>query len=140
MGALLVHVALLVFLIAVGFIVPAPAAEGGMPVVLGEVPEAGGMDAPSLVEVDVMPEEVAPEAPDVTEQEFLTQDVEETVALQPETDAKKKEEEKPEKTEEARKLAEAQAERERREAEEAARRRASALTFARSRSPGNDSA
>lgn len=127
-GALLVHVALLVFLIAVGFIVPAPAAEGGMPVVLGEVPEAGGMDAPSLVEVDVMPEEVAPEAPDVTEQEFLTQDVEETVALQPETDAKKKEEEKlekteAEKTEEARKLAEAQAERERREAEEAARRR-----------------
>ena len=99
MGALLVHVALLVFLIAVGFIVPAPAAEGGMPVVLGEVPEAGGMDAPSLVEVDVMPEEVAPEAPDVTEQEFLTQDVEETVALQPETDVKKKEEEKPEKTE-----------------------------------------
>ena len=125
-GALLVHVALLVFLIAVGFIVPAPAAEGGMPVVLGEVPQAGGMDDPSLVEVDVMPEEVAPEIPDATEQVFLTQDMEETVALQPE--AGRKEEEKPEKTEaekaeEARKLAEEKAERERREAEEAARRR-----------------
>lgn len=129
LGALLVHVALLVFLIAVGFIIPAPAAEGGMPVVLGEVPEAGGMDDPSLVEVDVIPEEVAPDISDVTEQDILTQDLEETVALQPKTETKKREEtEKPEKTEaekaeEARKLAEAKAERERREAEEAARRR-----------------
>lgn len=128
-GALLVHVALLVFLIAVGFIVPVPAAEGGMPVVLGEVPEAGGADDPSLVEVDVMPEEVAPEVSEAMEQDVLTQDMEETVALQPKTEAERKEEiKKPEKTEaekaeEARKLAEAKAERERREAEEAARKR-----------------
>ncbi len=127
-GALLVHVALLVFLIAVSFIVPAPAAEGGMPVVLGEVPEAGGMDEPSLVEVDVMPEEVAPEVMETVEQDILTQDMEETVALQPKTETEKEEVKEPEKTEaekaeEARKLAEAKAERERREAEEAARKR-----------------
>ena len=129
-GALLVHVAVIVFLVVMGFIVPVPAEEGGMPVMLGEVPEAGGRAEPELVEVDVMPEEIRPEEPQVAEeQELLTQDVEETVALEPKSESKKKEEvKKPEKTEaekaeEARRLAEAKAERERKEAEEAARKR-----------------
>lgn len=127
-GALLVHVALLVFLIAVGFIVPAPAAEGGMPVVIGEVAEAGGADEPSLVEVDVLPEEVIPEVTDAPEEDILTQDMEETVALKPAKTPEKEEMEKREKTEaekaeEVRKLEEAKAERKRREAEETARKR-----------------
>lgn len=128
-GALLVHVVLIVFLLWAGFIVPAPAEEGGMPVMLGEVPDAWGTADPSLVDVDVMPEETEPLPQETSEQEIMTQDMEETVALKPETKSVKKEEvNKPEKTEaekaeEARKLAEAKAERERKEAEEAARRK-----------------
>ena len=106
-GAILVHVALIAFLICAGFIVPVPAEEGGMPVMLGEVPDAWGTADPSLVDVEL----------------------EETVALKPETKSTKKDKvKKPEKTEaekaeEARRLAEAKAERERKEAEEAARRK-----------------
>lgn len=128
-GALLVHVVLIVFLLWAGFIVPAPAEEGGMPVMLGEVPDAWGTADPSLVDVDVMPEETEPLPQETSEQEIMTQDMEETVALKPETKSVKKEEvKKPEKTEaekaeEARKLAEVKAERERKEAEEAARRK-----------------
>ena len=128
-GALLVHVVLIVFLIWAGFIVPAPAEEEGMPVMLGEVPEAWGLADPSLVDVDVMSEVVESLSQEAVEQEIITQDMEETVALESETESSKKEEVKePEKTEaekaeEARKLAEAKAERERKEAEEAARRK-----------------
>lgn len=149
-GALLVHVAFIVLLILVGFALPEPEEEGGVPVMLGEVPDALGAADPSLVKVDVMPEEVAPPAPapepePVEQEEIITQEVEETVAIKPKTEPKKKKEEvkkkevvkkkeevkkpvKPEKTEaekaeEARKLAEAKAERERKAAEEAARKR-----------------
>ena len=88
-----------------------------MPVMLGEVPDAGGFSDPSLVDVEVMPEAApVPEVEEATEPELLTQDYEETVALEPEkTEA--------EKAEEARLKAEAEAERKRKEAEEAARRR-----------------
>lgn len=143
-GALLVHVAFIVLLILVGFALPEPEEEGGVPVMLGEVPDALGAADPSLVKVDVMPEEVAPPAPapepePVEQEEIITQEVEETVAIKPKTEPKKKKEVvkkkeevkkpvKPEKTEaekaeEARKLAEAKAERERKAAEEAARKR-----------------
>lgn len=145
-GAVLVHVCLLLFLLWAGFAVPVPPDEGGMPVMLGEVPEAGGLADPSLVEVETMPEEVATPEPEVTEpveQEMLTQEVEETVAIPPKTTPKKEQpKEKPkkkevkkteapkkpekteaEKAEEARRLAAAKAEKERREAEEAARKR-----------------
>lgn len=125
---MLVHVALVAFLILVGFTVPEPLEEDGMPVMLGEVPDASGAADPSLVKVDVMPEEVADRVEEASEQDIITQDVEETVALKPKAEPEKKEVKKPEKTaaekaEEARKLAEAKAEKERREAEEAARRR-----------------
>lgn len=135
-GALLVHVAIIALLILVGFAMPKPSEEDGIPVMLGEVPDALGDADPSLVKVDVMPEEVAPDVQEPTEQDIITQEDEETVVLKPKTEPKKKQEvkkpeiKKPEKTaaekaEEARKLAEAKAEKERREAEEAARQRVS---------------
>ena len=130
-GALLVHVAFILLLILVGFVLPEQQDEDGMPVMLGEVPNAFGSADPSLVKVDVMPETVAPKVQETVEQEMLTQEDEETVVIKPKAEPKKKEEvkkkpEKPEKTEaekaeEARKLAEAKAERERREAEEIGR-------------------
>ena len=126
-GALVVHVAIIALLILVGFTPPEPSEEGGVPVMLGEVPDALGAADPSLVKVDVMPEETAPQVQETVEQDIITQETEETVAIKPKAEPKKKEEvKKPEKTEaekaeEARKLAAAKAERERKEAEEAAR-------------------
>ena len=130
-GALLVHVAFILLLILVGFALPEQQDEDGMPVMLGEVPNAFGSADPSLVKVDVMPETVAPKVQETVEQEMLTQEDEETVVIKPKAEPKKEEvKKKPEKSEkteaekaeEARKLAEAKAERERREAEEAARK------------------
>ena len=116
-GAVLVHVLLVCFLFLMSFQRPLPEEESGMPVMLGEVPDAGGFADPSLVDVEVMPEAApVPEVEEATEPELLTQDYEETVSLEPEkTEA--------EKAEEARLKAEAEAERMRKEAEEAARRR-----------------
>ena len=128
-GALLVHVAFVVLLLLVGFTMPKQEEEEGVPVLMGEVPDASGLADPSLVKVDVMPEETSPQVQEAVEQEMITQEDEETVTLKPKAETeKKKETPKPEKTEaekaeEARKLAEAKAEKERREAEEAARRR-----------------
>ena len=128
-GALVVHVAIIALLILVGSTLPEPSEEGGVPVMLGEVPDALGPADPSLVKVDVMPEETAPQVQETVEQDIITQETEETVAIKPKAEPKKKEEvKKPEKTEaekaeEARKLAAAKAERERKEAEEAARKR-----------------
>ena len=122
-GALVVHVAIIALLILVGFTPPEPSEEGGVPVMLGEVPDALGAADPSLVKVDVMPEETAPQVQETVEQDIITQETEETVAIKPKAEPKKKEEvKKPEKTEaekaeEARKLAAAKAERERKEAE-----------------------
>lgn len=144
-GALLVHVAVILLLWMVGFTVPQQQEEGGVPVMLGETMQSAGTLDPSLVEVDVMPDEVAPveeSVPEEVEQDLLTQEVEETVAIPPKEEApekvvkkepkkepKKKPEKKlkkapvkPEKTEaekaeEARKLAEAKAEKVRKEAE-----------------------
>ena len=126
LGAVLVHVAFIIFLFLMGFTLPEPQEESGVPVMLGDVPQASGWSDPSLVEVETMPaEEVVPQ--DAMEQELITQDLEETVALTPESEkeAEKSEKTEAEKAEEARRLAEERAERERREAEEAARRRVS---------------
>ena len=148
LGALLVHVAVIALLILVSFTVPQPDEDaGGVPVMMGNVESARGFDDPSLVDVDVLdedaaaPAETAPELP--SEQDLLTQTVEETVTLKPKTEEPKKETvkpkevakpkepvKKPEKTEaekaaEAKRLAEEKAERERKAAEEAARKRVS---------------
>lgn len=127
-GALLVHVVVIALLILVGFTLPEQSEEGGVPVMMGETSDAWGAADPSLVEVETMPEEAAPEVPEEAEQEMLTQEDEETVAIKPKTEEKKKEIKKPEKTEaekaeEARKLAAEKSERERKAAEEAARKR-----------------
>ena len=116
-GAVLVHVLLVCFLFLMSFQRPLPGEESGMPVMLVDAPDAGGFSDPSLVDVEVMPQaDPFPEVEDAAEPELLTQDYEETVALEPEkTEA--------EKAEEARLKAEAEAERARKEAEEAARRR-----------------
>ncbi|MDO4163338.1 MAG: TonB family protein [Bacteroides sp.] len=126
-GALLVHIAFFALLLLVGFTLPEQQEEDGMPVMLGDVPDALGMADPSLVEVDVAPEITAPQVQESAEQDLITQEDEETVAIKPKTETKK-ETKKPEKTEaekaeEARKLAAEKAERERKEAEEAARKR-----------------
>jgi len=76
-GALLVHVAFILLLILVGFVLPEQQDEDGMPVMLGEVPNAFGSADPSLVKVDVMPETVAPKVQETVEQEMLTQEDEE---------------------------------------------------------------
>lgn len=90
-GALLVHVVVIALLILVGFTLPEQSEEGGVPVMMGEVPDAWGAADPSLVEVDVMPEETAPEMPEEVEQDMLTQEEEETVAIKPKAEEKKKE-------------------------------------------------
>ena len=130
-GALLVHVAFIALLILVSIVMPKHSEEEGIPVMLGEVPDAFGNADPSLVEVNVLPEETAaPKVQEAAEQDMITQEDEETVAIKPKAEPKKKEVKKPEKTaaekaEEARKLAEAKAERDRKTAEEAARKRVS---------------
>ena len=77
-GALVVHVAIIALLILVGFTLPEPSEEGGVPVMLGEVPDALGAADPSLVKVDVMPEETAPQVQETVEQDIITQETEET--------------------------------------------------------------
>ena len=116
-GGLLVHVVVLSLLILVGFTLPEQSEEGGVPVMMGETSDAWGVADPSLVEVETMPEETAPEVPEEAEQEMLTQEDEETVAIKPKAEEKKREIKKPEKTEAEK------AERERKAAEEAARKR-----------------
>ena len=116
-GALLVHVVVIALLILVGFTLPEQSEEGGVPVMMGETSDAWGAADPSLVEVETMPEEAAPEVPEEAEQEMLTQEDEETVAIKPKAEEKKKEIKKSEKTEAEK------AERERKAAEEAARKR-----------------
>lgn len=95
LGALLVHVAVIALLILVSFTVPQPDEDaGGVPVMLGNVESARGFDDPSLVDVDILPEEPEAPAPAETqpelpsEQDLLTQTEEETVVLKPKTEPK----------------------------------------------------
>ena len=92
------HVVVIALLILVGFTLPEQSEEGGVPVMMGETPDAWGAADPSLVEVETMPEEAAPEMPEEAEQEMLTQEDEETVAIKPKAEEKKKEVKKPEKS------------------------------------------
>ena len=81
-GALLVHLCLLLLLFLVGFTIPKPQEEGGVSVMLGEVPNAFGETSPELIEVDVLPEEIPSQPVEQPEQPLLTQEVEETVAIE----------------------------------------------------------
>lgn len=111
-----VHVCLIALLFLVGFSRPEAEEESGIPVMLGESPQTDGWSDPSLVDVELLPQEEAPSLPDAAETEVITQDYEETVALKDEETERARQEE------EARKQAEMQAERERRAAEERASR------------------
>lgn len=82
----MIHVAFITILMLVGFAVPRPPEEDGMPVMLGEVPDALGMADPSLVEVDVAPEEKVPQMEEAGEQNIITQEDEETVVLKPKSE------------------------------------------------------
>lgn len=130
LGALAVHVAVILLLLLLTVVIPAHTEESGVEVMMGNTTAAyGGFNPSSLVDVDVMPKEVQTPTPPVEQstQELITQDEEETVALTPKAEPKK-EVKKPEKTEaeklaEAKKLAEEKAARERKAAEEAANKR-----------------
>lgn len=135
LGALLVHVAIIALLILVSFAIPQQQEEGGVPVMMGDVEAARGNDDPSLVDVDIMPEETAPavQPQETVEEEMITQAEEETVVIKPKAEPKKekpKEIKKPkpektaaEKAAEAAKLAEEKAERDRKAAADAAGRK-----------------
>ena len=99
-GALAVHMLILLLLFLVSFALPKIQEEGGMPVMLGDTPDAYGFADPSLVDVDVMPQEAltteALDAPDVpSEQDLIVQEEEETVAVPAKKQETKKETPKP---------------------------------------------
>lgn len=135
LGALLVHIAVIALLILISFTVPRQEDGGGVPVMLGNVDEAHGDADPSLVEVDVMPEEVATEIKSLPErseeQDMITQTDEETVVLKPKKKTsetkivKSTEKTEAERIAETRRVAEERAERERKAAEEATKNRVS---------------
>lgn len=127
LGALLVHVLVVLLLFLVGFTLPEEQEEGGVPVMMGDVLEAGGEAAPALTEVDIAPEPQQDLLTDAYEQHLLTQEMEETVAMdsrlaQAEREAEHEAEER-RKAEEERRKAEERAAQEQRQAEETARRR-----------------
>lgn len=127
-GALVVHVLLLIFLIWVTIITPEPEEESGVPILMGEVDYAiGGERVAHYVDVEVLPvepkvEPVVPVPNDAVE-EVITQTEEETVVIPPKKEPKKKPEKTPEEKVKELKQKEAERiERERKEAEEAKKR------------------
>lgn len=135
LGTVIVHAAVIALLILMTIAAPKSQEElGGVPVMLGNVDMSHGFDDPSLVDVDLLPEETSaseatPEVP--SEQDLLTQTQEETVAVKAKTkketakpkEIKKNQKSEAEKAAEAERLAEEKALRERKAAEDAAKRR-----------------
>lgn len=127
-GAILVHLLLIGFLVWFTIVIPEPDEESGVPILMGQVDYAiGGERVDHYVDVDVLPEEPKVEPiPVETEeikQELITQDVEETVALEPKKEKDKPKEKTPEELAvEAKKKEQERLERERKEAEEAKKR------------------
>lgn len=147
-GALLIHLLIVVLLLLISFRMPERQEESGIPVMLGEMPDAeGDADPNQLTEVDILPDtnpEVStpnnvPEPP--VEQKIITQEQEETVAMKPQKKPVEKKPIKKEKTAEQiaaeqkrqakaaaaerERLAKEQAEKERRAAAEATAKRVS---------------
>ena len=99
-GALLVHLLVILLLLCMGLSAPRPMEEGGMPVMLGDVPDAGSKPVLVPVEVEEAPlnepqpaaEPDAPVTPTPdSDQPLITQE-EESVAIKPEKkEAPKKE-------------------------------------------------
>lgn len=89
-GTVVVHLIILLILFVVTLHAATPEEESGVPVMLGSAElSQGDADPYTLTEVDVLDElqpETAPTDPSVetpSEQEMLTQDLEETVAMKP---------------------------------------------------------
>ena len=89
-GTVVVHLIILLILFVVTLHAATPDEESGVPVMLGSAElSQGDADPYTLTEVDVLDElqpETAPADPSVetpSEQEMLTQDLEETVAMKP---------------------------------------------------------
>lgn len=89
-GTVVVHLIILLILFVVTLHAATPEEESGVPVMLGSAElSQGDADPYTLTEVDVLDElqpEAAPADPSVetpSEQEMLTQDLEETVAMKP---------------------------------------------------------
>ncbi len=128
-GAFLIHLGILALLFYITIIIPQQEEESGIPVMLGDTPEARGMSNPeTLVDVKILPKEVEAPVKHVEEQELLTQEVEESVAIPPKKEKVVPKKVKPEKSPEelaaeAKKRAEEKAEQERKAAAEAARNR-----------------
>lgn len=149
-GTILVHLAFIALLLLLAFTAPEPMEESGVEVMMGNVESAyGGFDPSSLVDVDIIPQPPVNTTPAVvnppSEQEMITQEDEETIAINAakarEEEARKAKEAEEARAAEARRLAEEQAERERRAAAEAANNRV-AGAFGRGAemgSRGNDS-
>lgn len=124
-GALAIHLLLVIGLLLAGFAIPEPAEEGGMPVMLGQVPEAGGESR--LIPVEVAPAAeattaAAEAAPTPEETPLITQESEESLPAKPTPKPEKKKNTptpKPQPTAAERE----EAARKQREAEEAARKR-----------------
>jgi len=92
-GTVTVHVLILLLLVLVSFALPQAQEEGGMPVLLGDVPDAYGFADPSLVDVDVLAESVEtadPEPISEDNENLIVQEEEETVAVSPKTSEKPK--------------------------------------------------
>lgn len=147
-GALAIHLLLVIGLLLAGFAIPEPAEEGGMPVMLGQVLEAGGESR--LIPVEVAPAAeattaAAEAAPTPEETPLITQESEESLPAKPTPKPEKKKNTptpKPQPTaaereEAARKQREAEeAARKQREAEETARKQREAEEAARKRVAG----
>lgn len=151
-GALAVHVILILFLLLYYFTIPRPEAESGLPIMMGvEEASIGGEKVAHFIEVDVVPEPSTYTPPPMetvdVDQELITQTEEETVVIEqpkkkvekqkpiikkepikPTPIVKKEEVKVPEKTaeeiaQEKERARAIQLERERKEMEEAARRK-----------------
>lgn len=107
-GTVIVHLVILLILLFVFIHGTEVQEEGGVPVMLGNTElSQGGSDPYTLTEVDILNEPQMESVPEQTsdveasEQEMITQDVEETVAVTPQKKkdtAKKTEKEQPKKT------------------------------------------
>lgn len=103
-GALLVHLLLIGFLVWMTILIPEPEEESGVPILMGEVDYAiGGEKVAHYVDVEVLPQEPkiepipAPDLPAEAQEEIITQVEEETVVIEPKKEPKKKPQKEPKK-------------------------------------------
>ena len=87
-GAIAVHAVVLIFLVLTFFPLPEPEEESGLPVMVGELTDAWGN---SLVEVETMPQAAVETEPLEADEPLITQELEETVAIEQSSDVREDE-------------------------------------------------